>query len=173
MPSTIYCTWSLSICIRLSTVYPEVSSGRFFASSMLRSGWCNSCRTFMITWEADCLLVAIWLTSSVWKWMFTKALAWAPDCSSWFWKPPPKSFVHGVRGNTCKHMTRLSSLNRWKNCKRSRCSARPTWMERDFGSSWAKPRSWYLGRWSMWFCSLAKPLWRVSQGHQHKFRFLC
>ena len=34
--------------------------------------------------------------------------------------------------------------------------ARPTWKDRDFGSTWAKPRSWYLGRASMCFRSLAK-----------------
>ena len=35
-------------------------------------------------------------------------------------------------------------------------SGRPTWKERDFGSTWAKPRSWYLGQCSTCFRSLAE-----------------
>ena len=38
---------------------------------------------------------------SMWKWVFTKALAWGPYCSSRFWKPSPKSFVQDVPGKLC------------------------------------------------------------------------
>ena len=38
-----------------------------------------------------------------------------------------------------------SSLNRWRSCKRSGSSGTPAWKERDFGATWAKPRSSQLG----------------------------
>ena len=53
-------------------------------------------------------------------------------------------------------VTCSSSRNRWRNCKRNWSSWRPTWKERDFWSTWAKPRSWYLWRGSMCFRSLEK-----------------
>ena len=34
--------------------------------------------------------------SSKWKWEFTKALAWAPYCSSWFWQLSPKRFYFKI-----------------------------------------------------------------------------
>ena len=68
----------------------------------------------------------------------------SPYCSSsQFWKP--KSFLQDVPGKTCMQMTWWSSLNHWRNWMRSWSSGRLTWKERDFRSSWAKPRSWYLG----------------------------
>ena len=70
--------------------------------------------------------------------------------SSQFWKPSPRSFVHDVPGKTYMQMT-WSLLNRWRNYNRSWSSGRPAWKERDFGSTWAKPRSWYLGLCSMCF----------------------
>ena len=108
------------------------------------NGWCDSYRACMKTPEPECELVATWVKSSVWKWAFTKALAGAPYCSSRFWKPSPRSFVQDVPGKTCMQTTWSSSLNSWRNYKRSWSSGRPTWKERDFGSTWAKPRSWYL-----------------------------
>ena len=53
-------------------------------------------------------------------------------------------------------MTWSSSLNHWRNYKRSWSSGRLTWKERDFGSTWAKPRSWFLGQDSMCFGNPAK-----------------
>ena len=100
--------------------------------------------------------LATWVKSSVWKWAFTKALAWASYCSSWFWKRSFKSFIQNVPGKTCMQMTWSSSLNLWRNYNRSWSYGRPTWKERDFGSIWAKPRSWYLGQGSMCLRSLAK-----------------
>ena len=49
-----------------------------------------------------------------------------------------------------------SSLNRWRNCKRILSPGRLTWKGRNFGSTCAKPRSWYLGWDSMCFKSPAK-----------------
>ena len=69
--------------------------------------------------EAERMLVATWVKSSVWKWVFTKVLARAPSCSSWFWEPSPKSFIQDVPGKTCMQMTWSSSLNHWRNWKRS------------------------------------------------------
>ena len=106
--------------------------------------------------EADCVLVANWVKISVWKWVFTKALSWAPYCSSWFCKPSHKSFVQDVPEKTCTQMTWSSSLNRWRNCRRSWSSGRLTWKERDFGSTSAKLRSWYLGQGSMCFRNTTK-----------------
>ena len=88
--------------------------------------------------EAECMSIATWVKRSVWKWVFTKALAWTTYCSSWFWKPSPKSFVHNVYGKTCMQMTWPSSLNRWRNCERSWSSRKLIWKERDFGSIMAK-----------------------------------
>ena len=113
LPSTRHCTWPLSIWKRHSIVYPNVSWGRLFANSALRSGWCRSYWACMKIPEAVCVLVATWAKSSVWKCVFTKALAWAPYCSSLFWKPSSKCFVQDVPGKTCIQMTRLSSVNRW------------------------------------------------------------
>ena len=42
MPSKRQCTWPMSIWKRYSTVCPDMSSGGFFASLVLRSGWCGS-----------------------------------------------------------------------------------------------------------------------------------
>ena len=55
-------------------------------------------------------------------------------------------------------MTWWSSLNCWRNCKSSESSGRLIWKESDFISTWAKPRSGYLGRCLMCFRSLAKTL---------------
>ena len=87
-----------------------------------------------------------------------QALVWAPNCSSQFWKLYPKSFIQYVPGKTwtCMQMTWSSSLNRRGNCKSSWSFGRPTWKEKDFGLTWAKPRSWFLGRGSMCFRSLEK-----------------
>ena len=131
MQSTRHCTWPLSIWKRHSIVYPDVSSGGLFANSALGSGWCGSYRACMK--EAQYVLVATWMKGSVWKCAFTKALAWAPYCSSWFWKPSPKSFVQDVPGKTCMQMTWSSWLYHWRNCDRSWFSGRLTWKEMDFG----------------------------------------
>ena len=55
---------------------------------------------------AECMLVAIWVKGSVLKCL-------------WFWKPSPKSFVQDLPEKTCVQMTCLSSLNRWRNFRRS------------------------------------------------------
>ena len=122
-----HCTWPLSIWKRHSMVYPDMSSGGLFASSALMSGWCSSYRACMKTPEAVCVLVATWVKSSAWQWALTKALAWAPYCSSQFWKPSPRSFEQDVPGKTCMQMTWSSSLNRWRNYNWSSSSWRPTW----------------------------------------------
>ena len=85
---------------------------------------------------------------------------------------PLRSFAYDVPWKTSMQMTWSLSLKRWRNNNRSWSSGRPTWKERDFGSTWAKPRSWYLGRGSVCFRSLAKtPVVRVSK-RRHKFHFL-
>ena len=53
-------------------------------------------------------------------------------------------------------ITWSSSLNHWRNYKRRWSSGRLTWKERDFGSTWAKPRSWFLGQDSRCFGNPAK-----------------
>ena len=103
--------------------------------------------------EAEC---GTSVMSSVWKWVFTKALAWAPYCSFRFWKPSPESFALDVFVKICMQMTWSSSLNPWRNCKIIWSSGRLTWKERDFRSTWPKPRSWYLGQHSMCFRSPTK-----------------
>ena len=116
--STRQCTWP----------FPSGKSNRlctqcnlmgFSTSLSLRSGWCASYRACMKMPEAECVLVAVWATSSVWTLEFTKALAWAPFCSPWFSKPSPKSFVHDVPGKTCVQVTWSPYLNCWKYFKRS------------------------------------------------------
>ena len=132
MLSTRHCTWPLSNWIMHLIVYPHVLCGGLFAS------------------------LACWLKRSVWKWMFTKAHAWAPYCTNQFWKTCPQSFIQDFHGKTCMQMTWSSSLNRWRNCKRSWSFGRLTRKARDFGSTWAKPRSWYLGQGLMCFRSPTK-----------------
>ena len=56
------------------------------------------------------MLVTTWVKSSVYKWVFIKVPAWAPYCSSWFWKPSPRSFIQDVPGKTCMQMTWSLSL---------------------------------------------------------------
>ena len=46
------------------------------------------------------------------------------------------------------------------------------WKERDFGSTWAKPRSWYLGQGWMCFRSLRKTPVACVLRRRHKFHFL-
>ena len=122
---TRHCTWPLSIWKMHYIMYPDVLYGGLFASSAW-SGWCGSYRTCMKMPEAECVLVATWVKSSLWKRAFISALVWSPYYSSWFWKPSPKSFKQDVHGKTCMRMTWSSSLNRWMNCKRSWSSGRPT-----------------------------------------------
>ena len=57
---------------------------------------------------------------------------------------------------TCMQITWSSSLNRYRNYNSSWFCGRPTRKERDFGSTWTKPRSWHLGWSSMRFRSMAK-----------------
>ena len=122
-----------------------MSSGGLFTSSALMSGWCGSYRACMKMSEAECVLAATSVKSSVWKGVFTKALAWVPYCSSLFLKPSPRSFVQDVPRNTCMQKTWSSPQNCRRNYNSSSSSRRPIWKEREFGSTWAKPRSWYLG----------------------------
>ena len=56
IPSRRRSTRPLSIWKRHSILYPTVSSGGLFASSILMSGWCGSHRPFMKTPEAVCAL---------------------------------------------------------------------------------------------------------------------
>ena len=77
----------------------------------IRVIWCALCKLGIDEWlvqliqgymkTPDCVMLATWVKSSLWKWAFTKALAWAPYCSSQFWKSSPRSFVQGVAGKTC------------------------------------------------------------------------
>ena len=103
------------------------------------------------------------------SWPFNKALAWYPYCSSRFWKPSPKSYVRDVHGKTCMQMTLLSSLNSWRNCKRS-------WSSDDHhgrkGLTWAKPRSWYLSRGSLRFRSLRSTPVACDIMVPHRYNFL-
>ena len=125
-------------------------------NSALMSGWCGSYRACIKTPEAECLLVATWVKNLVWKWAFTKALARAPYCSSRFWKPSPKSFVQDVPGNTL-YADDLVIITESLEELQQKLILRKTNMEgKGFGSTWAKPRSWYLGRGSVCFRSLAK-----------------
>ena len=63
--------------------------------------------------EAECLLVATWVKSSVWKLASTKALAWAPYCSSQFWKPSPRSFVLDMIMSLGKPVCRWPGHHHW------------------------------------------------------------
>ena len=78
MWAATHSTWPLTIWKRHSIVYPDMSSGGLLANMALRSGWCSSYTACMKMPEAECMLVATWVKSSVWKWAFTKALAWVP-----------------------------------------------------------------------------------------------
>ena len=121
--------WLLLIWKRHSIVYTGVLSGGLFASLVLRSGWCPSYRAFAKMLEAECMPAATWVKSSKWKWVFSKALAWAPYCSSRFWMSSLKSFVKDVTGKICKQVFRSSSLKRWGGSKRRWSSGRLTWIE--------------------------------------------
>ena len=77
-------------------------------------------------------------------------------CSPRFWKPSPKSFIQDVHRETCKEMTWSLSLNRCRNYNRRWSSGRPTWNEKDFRSTWAKPKSLYLDWGSLCFRILTK-----------------
>ena len=153
-------TWPLSIWKGHLIVYPDVSSGGLFASSGSSSGWCGPYKACMKISESAWVLVATWVKSSVWIGVFLKALAWAPYCSSWFWKPSSKNFIQDVPVKTKYPDDLVIIINRWMNCKRNWSSGRPTWKEMSFGSTWAKPRSWHLGWDLMCFRS------------QHKLSFL-
>ena len=165
LPSTRHCTWILLIWKRHSIVYTDVSSGLIFTSLALRSGWCSSYRACLKMPEADCVLVATWVKSSVWKWVFTKALAWAPYCSSWFWKPSAKSFEQDVPGKTLVIITEsLEELQKklipWK-----------TIMERKGQHGQNQGPDIWAGAWcasEVW----QRPLCHMSQGRQHKLHFL-
>ena len=78
----------------------HVSSGGIFASLVSRSGWCASYSACMIVPEEECVLVAICVECSVWKYEFNKALDWAPCCSSRFWKPFTMRFIQDVPRKT-------------------------------------------------------------------------
>ena len=84
-------TWPFLIWKRHLIVYPDVWPGKLFVSLAIKSGWWASYRECMKMPESKCMLVATWEKNSVWKWEFTKALAWAPYCSSRYWKPFTKS----------------------------------------------------------------------------------
>ena len=49
--------------------------------------------------------------SSVWKWVFSRALAWDTYCSSWFWKPSFKSSVGRVSRKSCMQMPWSPSMD--------------------------------------------------------------
>ena len=121
--------------------------------------------------EAVCVLVAAWVKSSGWTWVFAKA---EPLLFITVLDTLSHEFRRGWPEKTCMQMNWLSSLDRWSKCKRSWSYGRLTWKERDFGPTWAKQRSWYLNRSSMCFRSLASEarLHRVSKGRCHKLRFL-
>ena len=175
MSSTRHCTWPLLIQRRNSVVYSDVSSCTPLTSLwlILNSGWSGSYRECMKILVAKFVLVVTWLKSSVWKWVSTKSLAWAHYYSWWFWKPSAKSLIEDVPWETYLQVTWSSSLNRLGNYKRRWSSGRLSWKERDFGSTWAKPRSWYMYRGSMCFRSLASEvLSSVSQQHWNKLHFL-
>ena len=142
----------------------------------------------MKTPEAECVLLATWMKSSVWK------CAWAPYCSSWFWKPSPRSFAQAVPGKTCMQQTWSSSLKSLDELQQKLIPGKPACNERDFGSTRAKPRSWYLGRglmcfgssgqhgqnqgpdiWAGAWCASGvwqRPPWRMSQRRRYKFHLL-
>ena len=59
--------------------------------------------------DTEYVLVATWVKSSVWKWVFTKILAWVPYSSSRIWK----SFLQDVCGKTYVQITWSSLLHHW------------------------------------------------------------
>ena len=98
------------------------------------------------------------LSSSVlWKWMITKVLARAFYCSSQFLNASPKSFAQDVTGETCNHMTWPSSLNRWRNFRKSWSSGDQYGRKNTSGHHGQKPKSWYQDRGSICFRSLKDP----------------
>ena len=111
--------------------------------------------------------------SSVWKWAFTKALAWTPYYSSQFQKPFPKSFVQDVPGKTC---IIWPGHHHW--------IAGGIIIEADplEGQHGRKGTSGQHGQnqgpdiWTGSWCASEvwqRPLWHVSQWRWHKSRFLC
>ena len=172
MPSIRHFTWPLSIWKRHLIVYPDVLSGGLFTSQALMSGWRSSYRACMKMPEAKCMLVTTWVMSSVWKWVFIKVPAWAPYCSSWFWKPSPRSFVQDVPGKTCMQMTWSSSLKLLEELQEKLIPEDQRGTKGTSGQHWRNrcPDIWAGARCASEVWQI--PLWRVSQGHLHKFHFL-
>ena len=65
MPAPRRCTWPMSIWKRHLIMHPDGSSGGLFANLMLRSTWCSSYRACMKMPEAECVLDATRVKSSV------------------------------------------------------------------------------------------------------------
>ena len=85
MPSTRCCTWPLPIWKSIRSCTQTCNLG---SSQTQHWGVTGAAHTeHVLKPEAKCVLVATWAKNSVWKWVFTKDLAWAPYCSSRFWKP--------------------------------------------------------------------------------------
>ena len=144
-------------------------SGGLFASLALRS-WCDSHRACMKIPE-ERVPVGCNLTKE-----FSVEIGvhqgnyLSPYCSLRFWKPSPKSCVQDVPGKLCMQMTWSSSLNRWGNCRRSWSSGRLTWMERAFGLTWAKPRSWCNAVVSLSFWSQLQALTVYWTGQARRYQ---
>ena len=117
------------------------------------SGWYDSCRAWMKTPEAECVWVVTCVECSVWKWAFTKVLAWAPYCSSWFWKPFPRSFVQNVPR---KPVCRLPGHHHWIATGITTAADPVEDQQGRKGTSSQHGQSQGLGRGSMSFRSMAK-----------------
>ena len=135
---------AVSIWQRHSIVYPDVYLGSTSQAWFWGVAGVFLYRACMKMPEAECVLVITWVKSSLWKWEFTKAPARTLHCSWWFWKPSPKSFIHGFTRKTCMQMT-WSFLNHWWNYKRSWSSRSLAWKERGCGSKWEKNKVLLFG----------------------------
>ena len=114
MPSARHGTWPLSNWKRHSTVYKGVLSGALLPSLALRSGWCGSYKAGMKMPEAECVLVATLMKSPVCKWVFNKALVWAPYWSEFLGRRLPDH--HGSGSSLPRISYRISVVKpvwRW------------------------------------------------------------
>ena len=168
MPSTRHCTPSLSIWKRHSIVYPDVSSGGLFASPAMWSGCCcsyknmyenarSSVRVGYNLSEEFSVKMGVHQVSCLSPLLLITVLE---DISQEFHKGCPWEILYAYELVIIHESS--------EELQESRSSGRPTRKEKDFGSTWTKPRSWYLCPGLICFRSLAKipvacVLWASAQ----------
>ena len=147
MPSTRNCTQPLLIWKRHSILYPDSQTCHLVGSLQVwrwgEAGMAHTKHVWKCRKLSACCLQPEWRVQR--ESGCSPSLLPKPPAVHYSSRSPipvPYSSIHDVPGKACVQMAWLSSLNSKRNCKRSWSSGRPIPKERDFGSTWAKPRSW-------------------------------